>query len=233
MRYILLFILTIFFSLVSAQEEHHFEDSLRHHMSFRPKVDFRFDARNSFISATRVKFWGFKIGFQYNNKVRIGIGLNTMLKPAPVQRFYPSNELQLTDTVDANLSIVYWCIYIDYVFHRTKRWELSMPVQLGIGGSSYEYVDAKDGLTKNINQKGVMLYEPGFMATYSPIRYVGLGLGIGYRFMIVNNPLIDEQLNSLMYVLKVKVFLGNIYNDIFGRNPSPPEKRKRYRKFDQ
>jgi hypothetical protein len=61
----------------------------------------------------------------------------------------------------------------------------------------------------------VLISDIGINAQYKVLKWVGLGAGIGYRFMLVSNPEIDTDFSSMVYSIRIKVFLGEIMKTIF------------------
>ena len=100
--------------------------------------------------------------------------------------------------------------FIDYVIYRKNRWEFSIPIQFGIGNSSYRYID--DNNVEQVLDRGlVLLYEPTIAGHYKISNWFGIGFGAGFRWMIINNKAIDSKFNSAVYVFKAKLFLSDIF----------------------
>ncbi len=85
---------------------------------------------------------------------------------------------------------------------------------MGIGLSQYDYRD-EDGKKHTIGQSGILLYEPALSGQYKITRWFGLGMGAGFRIMLINNKGISSRFNSPIYIFKIKVFFGEIYRSIF------------------
>lgn len=118
------------------------------------------------------------------------------------------------DTVDAALRFAYISPYIEYTFHKTKKWEISIPVQLGIGAARYEYED-NAGVFVRQKDRLVIMYEPAMTAQYRFISWAGIGAGVGYRLVFYGNNALKENFNSPVYILRFKIFLRDIYRDVF------------------
>ena len=61
------------------------------------------------------------------------------------------------------------------------------------------------------------------------VKWVGVGFGVGYRIMLLNNPDIPDKLSSPLYVLRLKIFLDEVYRSIFPKKEEtkkPPAKKK-------
>lgn len=200
-------------------------DTIHTAMKTKPKIIFRFDSRNSFIDNSRAKIFGWKIGVEFNNLIRIGGGFSSLVSnhnPSLDKVIYEEN---LIDTFRiAELQFDYICYFIDYIFFSTRRWEFSVPVQIGIGGSKYEYMDENSKLQVH-NAKSVIMFEPAISIQYKITKWFGLGAGAGYRLMLINNRAIDKKFNSPIYIFKFKVFLGDIVRS-FSRKHEEEKKQE-------
>ena len=193
-------------------------DTIVASFNHKPKLVFKFDTRNSFITSQKAKIFGIKLGLNYNETVKLGIGFNSLLTDiyADKQIKYGTNEI---DTVKARLHFFYVSPYFEYVFYRNKKWEHSIPIQIGFGNSGYKYRNRAGILIKE-NYQPVILYEPSMTTQYKFLSWAAIGLGLGYRVMVLKNRDTDVNFNSPIYVLKLNLFPGNLYKAIF------PKKQK-------
>lgn len=60
----------------------------------------------------------------------------------------------------------------------------------------------------------MVICETGVSGDYKLFSWLGIGMGAGYRLMLIDNKAIDENFNSIIYVLKVKLFLSEIYKAV-------------------
>jgi hypothetical protein len=60
-----------------------------------------------------------------------------------------------------------------------------------------------------------MLYEPGVSIEYAIFNWLGLGGHVGYRFMIKNNPYVDQNFNSPMYAFGINIYWDELYKMTF------------------
>jgi hypothetical protein len=200
------------FSLLSLCSKSQIMDSLDLYFSTKPKFIFKFDSRHSYVSHTPTKVFGFKTGLDFRKKIRIGIGYHELEGPRYIDHVIDSMGVIL-DTVPAILHMNYISVFIEYVIFNEKKWEISLPFQWGFGSSKYEYTHGGEGY--NLLRRPISVFEPTIEGHYKIIPFVGIGAGIGYRFMLLNNKEIEEKFNSPIYILKIKVFLGDIYKAIF------------------
>ncbi|MEO6882724.1 MAG: hypothetical protein ABI199_01730 [Bacteroidia bacterium] len=204
----------LFFVLIgihfSAQAQ--FMDSLRSSIHKRPKFFFSFNSRSSFITNNEADIWGFVLGVNFNDKINIGGGFNTLNTT-----FFKNKQLRTMvgndSTVKETLSFFYWSYYVEYIFYSTKHWQFSIPFQIGIGNSDYQYVYR--GVTYTDNQNMIIPIEPVFSITYQFNKWLGFGTNIGYRFMLVNNAAIKQNFNSPTYDFGIQIYYIEIFKSIF------------------
>lgn len=192
--------------LVHAIGQNNFEQELKSALSTNPALDVRFDTRHSFINQSGVKVFGFKLGLQYDNKLSIGVGYNQLFSPVETTRINGEVEERL------ELAFYNFSPYIEYIFYRDNKWEMSIPVQFGFG-SSYYNVISNESVDK-VNQKFVISYEPAITFQYRFWRYFGIGAGVGYRFMIKPNPELSEKFTSPVYIFKSNIYFEDIWKDV-------------------
>ena len=193
-------------------------DSIQDAIKNKPKIIFRFDSRNSFIDDSKAKIFGWKIGVEFNNLIRIGGGYNRLVErhdPSLDKVLYKENGVD-TFTI-AELQFNYISYFIEYVFFDTRHWEFSVPLQIGIGGSRYEY-RGENGQLQEHNAKGVILFEPAVSMQFKITKWLGFGAGAGYRLMLLNNKAIEKKFNSPIYIFKFKIFLGDFMRSFSGKD---------------
>lgn len=185
------------------------DTTIKHIIKFAKPV-FHFDARYSFINHQQVQISGFKIGVEWIEKFRTGIGfyglsttLNKELEEVqdPVQR------------LDGRFRFNYLALYGEYIFLSSRKWEISTPIQFGIGQMFYEVRD-KRGMPKANERKLIALVEPSVTGHYKFFPWVGVGAGAGYRYMLSSQNKIEHGFDSPIYYIKAKLFVGEIYRAI-------------------
>lgn len=199
----------LFSSLLIAQPEK-VEKEFLESFSQKPKFEFKFDSRFSFLRNTEVKTTGIKIGLSYNRKFNIGLGINQLLIKSE------SEIIEQNDTIPVNLNYWYYSPYFEYVYFSSKKWEFNLSTQIGFGEASFEHIDSEGKLQKN-KRTALISYEPAMLIDYKIIKWVGIGTGIGYRLILFKNGSIKENFSSPVYVIKLKVYLGAIVRSITGK----------------
>lgn len=184
-------------SLLKAQ----FLDSLN--VVFRSKsiIDARIESRYSFIRNNIISVRGIRIGVAYKRKLRIGGGISWLKTDRPYY-FYEPNEFGNLVEQKKYLKFAYLCYYIDFVYYRTKRWQLSVPIQAGTGFVWYRKFRGYNFL-EGEKKRFVMLYEPGITAQFKIFKWCGLGGDAAFRFIMKREKKIGEQLNSPTFSIKL------------------------------
>lgn len=197
-------------SLFSQGNEPIFEREFKESFNTKPKLDVKFDNRFSFIRDNDVKTLGLKVGLSFNRKFKLGLGINNMLTSS-------NKKINIADTsLNVNLEYFYFSPYLEYTFYNSKKWAFSLATQFGYGNARYEYFDLDN--TKVVLAKSTVLsYEPAMLIDYKIIRWFGIGTGVGYRFIYYKSPGVDEKFSSPEYVLKLKIYLGEIVRTITGK----------------
>jgi hypothetical protein len=177
---------------------------------------FLYDSYYSFIGNRGADVWGFKAGIEWNQKWRLAAGYNRIQSDIIENKVLPQDELQYAknDTVKAQLYLRYFPLMAEYVFYTKDPWQLSAPLCLGYGKSYFQYFDKNED-RRQIFKHGVLVSDIGINAQYKIIKWVGVGAGVGYRIMLVNNPEIDTKFNSPIFSIRVKLFLGEIVKSLF------------------
>lgn len=183
------------------------EDSV---VKSKPKFVFSFDARRSFVASQNARIGGIKIGLEYNGEMRYGLGIYNLATP-----FYRNVLSQDSNgnyvLIHTKFSFGYVSPYAEYVWINHKKWEVSVPIQIGFGSIGLDYADGRG----NYANVPVMVLEPSINAHYKFFPWVGVGAGVGYRWTISGDKTVTQTFSSPIYIIKLKVFVGYIYRKIF------------------
>lgn len=201
-----IFIFCLVFIFVPNTKAQSFEEELKTAITKKPKLEVRMDSRHSFINQTGVKTVGFKVGIQFNEKLSFGMGYN--------QLWSPLSRTIADQGVEKKVKLAYYNIspYVEYVFFRDDKWELSIPVQFGFG-SSYYKKSGNQG-SGQLRKEFVMSYEPAITFQYRFLKYFGAGFGIGYRLMIIPNQQLEEKFTSPVFIFKTGIYFQDVFRDL-------------------
>lgn len=181
------------------------------------KLMFAFDARRSYVLQNKVKFLGIKIGAEIKEKHKVGLGIYWLQEPVNfVGRVDKVEFPEATDTLLFNFN--YSGLFYDYIWLRTKRWELTTPLHLGLGGIELKYIDTAGRVSPHPFIKGgSFVFGAGGSVQFKVWRWLALGTGGGYRTMLTKEENIKKPLNAPYYQFQVKILLGELYRMAFRR----------------
>jgi hypothetical protein len=176
------------------------------------RLTFQFDQRYSLIDSRWAGIKGIKIGVEWRGRYRAGTGLYFL---SPGVRAY-SPTPQVPAGVPAELRFRYIAAYGEYVIRGNPRWEISAPVQFGMGRYYQEYV-GENGRRLRTSRDRVFLLEPTLGGHYRVFRWVGVGTGVGWRQAFSVKPQYSKDLNGPIAYLRAKLFLGELVKVARGR----------------
>jgi hypothetical protein len=193
-------------------------DSLRELFRHPYSIDARLESRNSFINNKLISVSGVRLGLAFQRKLKFGAGVswlktagNGWLKSNIKKDFYTVNAFGQTDTVSKYLKLAYLCFYADFVFFKIKRWQLSVPIQLGLG--SLWFQENKNYSFRKTDKKHFLfLYEPGITVQYKIFRWAGLGTDVAYRFAMQKT---GERLSSPSLTFKALFWFDQLFYEVF------------------
>lgn len=181
------------------------------------KAFFQFDSYYSFIGNEKADVFGFKAGVEVNQKWRFGAGYNKIKSDIIEKKLLPEEERPYSstgDTVKSQLYLNYYPLLAEYVFYNKDPWQVSVPFTLGYGNSYFSYYD-KNNNKRKIFDHSILITELGVTGQVKIFKWIGLGAGIGYRYLLMDNPDIDTKVSSPVYTVRIKIFPGAIIKTFF------------------
>ncbi len=190
----------------------------------KPRFFFQLDRYNSFVSNIGANISGFKTGLEFSKKYRFGIGFynlkSDIIDSISLNAQDAANAPNHSDKVKARLNMITIPFCFEYVFFDKDPWQFSLPINLGIGETYFLYFDA-EGKEKRLRDAPIVDYEVAIVGQYKILKWFGVGAGVGYRLMLLDNPAKEHSFNSPIYTVKLKFFVGEIIKSVF-----PPKKKK-------
>jgi hypothetical protein len=185
-------------------------DSIKYSLKQKSHLFAKLDNRNSFIDNNAVNIFGAKIGLSFNKNLSFGIGYYQLYNPP--KNFNKDilyvNSIGNQYIITTGLKMSYFSVNAEYTFHKTNHWELSMPLQIGLGRTYYQYTI--EGV-KHINNKNFnFIYEPTIAIDYKIIKWVGLSAAFGYRFMITESGKLNSRFTSPIITFGVAIYYSEI-----------------------
>ncbi|GAB2451554.1 hypothetical protein GCM10011375_37070 [Hymenobacter qilianensis] len=174
---------------------------------------FQFDQRFSLLNGKVVGINGLKGGIEFNGRLRAGLGVYLLSGGVPTDAPLPPD---LPPNTRDELRFRYLVGYGEYVLIGNPRWELSTPVQIGLG-KFYSRYELPNGQVRRSDKDQIYILEPSIVSHYRVFKWLGLGGGAGYRQMLFINDKLEDELSGVIFYGRVKLFLGDLYKIMRGR----------------
>lgn len=193
-------------------------DTLRRAFAGRKTLDVGFDSRNSFVDNSRVSISSVKVGVSFSNKISIGAGYAWLNNQTPVLNTYHFHDADLNkDTfLTQRLAFSYVRFYVNYIYYQSRRWEFSLPLQVGVGRMGFK--SNYKGTDRLSDQGYCFLYEPEIDVKFKLLRWLGVEGDLGYRFLFKDNKFIKNTFNSPLISLGVFIDWGEVALTAFPKN---------------
>lgn len=186
------------------------------------KIIASFDGRYSVIRKQSVDIFGAKIGLEFNKRWRAGLGIYGLLFPEQYSGSISRATTEGSTTIPYHADLHFWYVaaYAEYVALKTKRWELSIPLQFGVGRTDIAAYRDDTGAQlqslRNKNSQTVYLVEPSVVGHYKVFSWIGIGAGLGYRQMLHADDRMNKNFDNFTYILKVKLFPADLFRVLKG-----------------
>lgn len=183
-------------------------------MKHKPHVFGKLDSRHTFISNNNAKIFGCKLGISYNKRLHFGLGYNQLYPPADgfdMKVYYPTSVTTRDSTI-ASLKLFYISSHAEYAYYQTKNWNMSILLQFGLGKTYYRY--SLLGGEYRLNESLIFIYEPAISIEYKIMKWVGVGVDAGFRFMVTDYRNVNQKFNSPTYAFKLLIYYNEIYKSI-------------------
>ena len=174
---------------------------------------FQVDQRFSLLNGKVVGINGLKGGIEWNGRLRAGLGVYLLSGGVPTDAPLPPD---LPPNTRDELRFRYLVGYGEYVLIGNPRWEVSAPIQVGVG-KFYSRYQLPDGGVRRSAKDQIYILEPSIASHYRLFQWLGLGAGAGYRQMLFINDKLEDELSGAIFYGRVKLFLGDLYKIARGR----------------
>lgn len=175
------------------------------------------DARRSFVLDSTTKFSGLKIGVTIKEKHRLGFGFYWMPKSLSLPGL-KIDKLKYPDASDTlKFKFNYTSIFYQPVLFANKRWDISTPVQLGVGRIRLFYRDTSNTRDVQFLEAGVPIFTLSTVVQFKIFRWIGIGSGLGYRAALTSDDEVKNAINAPFYNFQLKIFIGELFRMTFKR----------------
>jgi len=206
--------MTFFFALKTAEAQPTL-DTLRYCLKQRPSPFAKLDSRNSFIENNIVNIFGAIAGVNFGKRLSFGIGYNQLYNPPKNfnQNIEYINALGKPYFISSGIHFFYISGAIEYSFYQSKHWEISLPLQIGVGQTYYRQI-INDAKTK-VDSHHAFIYEPAISVDYKIVKWFGVGADFGYRFFVTDNYKLNREFNSPILTFGLIINYCEIYKSAF------------------
>ena len=174
------------------------------------------DNRESFVQSSAVHIIGLNAGLVLpGRRWRLGLGAYTLSRDyADLYIYQYKNGKRTKKLLDTTpqLDLTYFTPNISYVFFQRPWLEVSVPLEVGLGGSHYVETDAR-GTTFNDHRGLFVPVELGVAVLLKPTRWVGVSGSVGYRKSVLEVDYQDD-FDGMYFSYRLNVFVGNIWRDL-------------------
>lgn len=175
------------------------------------RLTFQFDKRYSLVSSQFVGINGLKVGIEWRGRYRAGGGLYLLSPGVPAAR-----PTDLPREATSEIRLRYFALWGEYVLYGNPRWELSIPVQLGYGKYYHQYRVPGEPQRRTPMDR-IWLLEPTIAAHYRVFRWIGVGVGVGWREAFDVKREYRNELAGPIFYVRGKLFLGDLLKVARGR----------------
>ena len=88
-----------------------------------------------------------------------------------------------------------------------------MPLQFGVGQTYYKY--NQFGKRKVIDKDLNFIYEPAISVEYKFVKWAGIGVDVGYRFMLTSYKNLNQKFTAPTYAFKFLLYYNEIVKSVF------------------
>lgn len=170
-------------------------------------LNFNFNNRFSYTENKLYNIFGFKFGFSILHKHKVGLGFNYLY--SDIYNYKTIKIDNITYDIKSPLKYYYITVFYEPILYRNIHWELSIPFMLGFGESYFSY--SMNNKRILYNKTNIINFESVLSGHYKIFWWSGIGSGVGYNYNLKENSQINKNFNGLVFYVKIKIFVGDIY----------------------
>jgi hypothetical protein len=205
--------LVMLFSFNTAEAQ--LMDTISYSLHKKPRFFITLASHNTFIDRQYANVGGLRMGLNFNQRIRFGIGFFGLANNSVVTKIHPEGTPENYVT-NGRLDFGYVSLSGEYFFYNDYPWQCTFtPFHFGFGEARYEYIDQDNGSLTLTPQEFVILYQPEVSAQYSIFRWLGVGVTTGYRFSVYRSKKLTQNLNAPTFAIDIRLFVDEVYNALF------------------
>ena len=169
------------------------------------KFNFQIDNRLSSIRDNTIALFGAKVGLQYKNLTRFGVGVSFIVNPVEISYINKKTKLEETNTIN----FWYASLFNDWILYKKENLECFVTEQIGYGNPVFVRSSCGEIFT-DINIP-LVVNEISGQVNYKILPWLGAGAGIGYRNLWNGDQRIKNTLEATIYIFKLIIYPENIF----------------------
>ncbi len=159
--------------------------------------------------------WGARAGFLLPSNVKVGVGY--YFTGQAISESWDGYQL-------VHRRLRYGTVYVEPYFFRRKYWELSLPIEAGVGAAHYRLINS-DTQQPDQRQTVALPLSAGLSVAvkfptlfgFKPLRWLGVNFMAGYRYTHQQGvPGGPSTMNGVYSSVSPAIFLDRIYQDVAG-----------------
>ncbi|MDI1234766.1 MAG: hypothetical protein PSX81_10830 [bacterium] len=181
-------------------------DTIKYDFTKRGKFFVGLDGKNNIVGDLKVKMFGVQCGYLFNNRTSLYLGFyNTYGNNSYIveNNTAPQGKVD-SNTVYATYGMGYFNFGIEYMFHNSRKWRLSVPIATGLGAGKY-IRQSKSTLYEN-RYPGIVPIEFSINASYKLKWWLWVGGGLGTRISLSHS----HEFNGPFYTFGLQIKTGTI-----------------------
>jgi hypothetical protein len=192
---------------INAQVKHAL-DTIKYDLSKKGKFFIGLDGKNSIVGDLKVKMFGLQGGYLYNNRTSLYVGFyNSYANAVSIveNRTAPQGKTD-SNTVYATYGMGYFNFGLEYMFHNSHKWRLSVPLAVGIGTGVYQKFTKNPTNIIYERHPGIVPIELSINASYKLKWWLWIGGGLGTRVSLTHS----HEFNGPFYTFGLQIKTGTI-----------------------
>lgn len=173
----------------------------------KPRFILNFDARRQEVRGNIVRFFGLRAGIQERYNI-YALGLYGLGDPFQ-ERGVKLEDIG-RDSVDVRSNMGYVSATYERILFDTPKWQLSIPIMMGIGKATVDYRDTS-GLYVPYRKTRVVPLESGVRASFKVLFWLYLQGGLGYRQVTGPSTLVNKEFSGATWNFGLSIKFGKIY----------------------
>jgi hypothetical protein len=169
------------------------------------KFVFQLDNRFSSIQDNNITLFGAKIGTQYKNITRFGVGVSFITNPVEIEYFNKKSQTEEVNTIHFG----YISLFNDIILYKNSKWECFLTEQLCFGRPRFSK-EINDEIVSDVNIR-MFLNEISGQVNYKIFTWLGAGAGIGYRNLWNKSTVLKSTFNAPVYIGKIIIYPQAIF----------------------